>query len=337
MAPDAAAWRGFTAVFAWASALVFAGLLGFVAALDPYDTGRFALVNWPGVPAQGPRTAAASRARDPAFDGAVLGNSYVQMLSPADLSAGTGIPFVTLAIPGTGPREQFRLLDYLLRHRARPLRALVWGIDPFWCRPDPAMPTWLPFPFWLYDPSPWTYLAGLVRDQSLEDASKRLGQVLGLSRRPLARPDGYADYDEGLVWTRERHGAFWGGARVPSTVPNESDRFPALDALGAALDRLPADLPVVLLRPPVAAPALPEPGSDLDRSERACRSAMARLAEGRPSVTLVDWRVDRPEVHVPENFIDPTHYRSAVARAVEADVARALSAAPGGSRREGPR
>jgi hypothetical protein len=303
--------------------VVFAALLGFVVAVDPYDTGRFALLKAQGVPAQIPRTAHASRGRDPAFDAAVLGNSHVQILAPAELTRLTSIPFVSLAVPGIGPRETFLLLEYFLRHRVRPARAVVVGIDPYWCRADPGMPHWLPFPFWLYERSALGYLAGIVRDQSLDDSFKRLLWALGWSKRQRARPDGLWDYDETFVWQPARHGPMF-RAPVPSGILNETGRFPAIEALGRALDGLPKDLAVILLLPPVHAVALPQAGSALARSEQACRAALGDMARGRSSVAVVDWRVDRPEVRVPENFIDPTHYRSAMARAVERDVAAAI-------------
>lgn len=339
-AHPARTWRGFAIGLLAVAAAGYAMLAAGLVALDPYDTGRFALVRKPGVAAQGPRTADASRGRDPAFDGAVIGNSHVQLLSPAELGRRTGLEVVSIAIPGTGPREQMLLLDYFVRHRTRPARAVVLGLDGFWCTRDEALAPWNPFPFWLYDRSAWRYVAGLARFQTFDDAVRRIQYVAGFGRNRRARPDGYWNYDEGLVWRRERHGGFWESGRAPSTIRNESGRFPALEALAAALDRLPAGVALVLLRPPVSAPVLPEPGSDLDRSERACRDAMARLAAGRPSAALVDWRVDRPELHEPENFIDPTHYRSAVARLVEADVAaalRRLSARPGGPPPAAPR
>lgn len=316
-------WRRFVLAFAAGTILVFAGLLGFVVAVDPYDTGRLALLKAPGVPAQIPRTAHASRGRDPAYDAAVLGNSHVQILAPEELTRETGIPFLSLAVPGIGPRETFLLLDYFLRHRVRPARAIVLGIDPYWCRDDPGMPSWLPFPFWLYERSLWGYLVGIVRDQSLDDSFKRLFYAFHLSKRVRARPDGLWDYDETFVWNPERHGPMF-RAPAPSGLLNETGRFPAIEALGRTLDALPKDLAVVLLLPPVHAVALPLPGTALARSEAACRTALAEMAKGRPSVAIVDWRVDRPELHVPENFIDPTHYRRPVAREIERDVAAAI-------------
>ena len=315
-------WRRFALAFVATAVVAFASLAAFVVAVDPYDTGRFALLKARGVPSQAPRTAHAGRARDPDFAAAILGNSHIQLLSPDELTRRTGIPFVSLTVPGTGPRETFALLDYFLRHRATPARALVLGIDPPWCRPEVDMPTWLPFPFWLYEREPWRYLAGIVRMGSLEDAARRVAFAVRPTKR--ARPDGYWNYDEGFVWQTERHGPLF-AAPAPSGTLNETGRFPAIAALGRELGRLPADLPVVLVRPPVHAVALAEPGSALGRSEEACREALVRMAGERPSVAVVDRRVDAPEIRVAENFIDPTHYRGQIARALERDVAAAIA------------
>lgn len=318
------AWTRFLQGFAVAAALVFAPVFAGLVAIDPYDTGRFGLVRKPGVPAQGPRTADASRGRDPAFDGAIIGNSHIQLVSPAELAAATGIPFVSLAIPGTGPREQLALVDYFLRNRIRPAGALVLGIDDFWCTPDPALPLSRPFPFWLYERSPWRYLAGLVRWQVFDEAIRRVQYVAGLSRQPRARPDGYWNYDEGSDWRPDAEDAI-PTLRLTVTRPNATGRFPALEALGARLATLPAGLPVVILRPPIIATALPDPATPAGSQEAACREALAVAAAGRPGVTILDWRVDRPETRRLENFRDHTHYRSGLARDVERDIAASLA------------
>lgn len=330
-APSGAAWRGFAAAFAAAAAVVYVALVAGLLALDPYDTGRFALVRTPGLAVQGPRTAGASRGRDTRFDGAVIGNSHVQLVSPARLAESSGIPFVSLAIPGTGPQEQLLLIDYFLRHRTRPARALVLGIDEFWCTKDETLATWNPFPFWLYGRSEGRYVLGLARFQTFDDAIRRIQYITGTGRHVRARPDGFWDYDETFVWLDERHGAFV-RQRSPSGVLNETGRFPALDALATRLAEVPRDLPVVLVRPPVALMSLAEPGTPLARAEAACRARLQGVAAGRPGTALVDWRVDRPEVHEDRNFIDPTHYRTPVARALEQDIAAALPrpARPGG-------
>ncbi|MDB5592396.1 hypothetical protein [Enterovirga sp.] len=323
-------WRGFACGFLATAALLYVALVAGLVALDPYDTGRLALARKPGVVLPGPRTADASRGRDPAFEGAVIGNSHVQLLSPAELSAQTGIPFVSLAVPGTGPKEQLVLLDYFLRHRIRPARAVVLGIDHFWCTADATLAPWNAFPFWLYDRSSWRYVAGLARYQTFDDAIRRIHYLLGSSRARRVRPDGYWNYDEALQWRPEVHGVSV-MKRVPAVQENATGRFPALDALRQALDGLPPGLHVVLVRPPVVATALPESGTEADEQDRQCRKALVQAADGRPAVRVLDWRRDEPATRVPEHFLDRTHMRSPLARLVERDIAAelaGLSAAP---------
>lgn len=315
-----ATWLGVTAL------VLFAVLAFLCVALDPYDTGRFALLRSPGTVDRGPRSANASRARDSAFDGAVIGNSHIQLVSPASLGDATGIPFASLIVPATGPGEQLIVLDYYLRRRLRPARALVIGTDGTWCTGNPALPFWKPFPAWLYDASPWTYLVGLLRYDTLKRLPRRVALAAGRARR--MRADGYWDYEEYRVWRAEAVMPIL-ERRDVSTVPNTTGRFPALDALASRLDRLPPGVAAVLVRPPVYVNTLPEPGTEAARSDEGCRQALLGLAATRPNVRIVDWRIDRPEVREPQNFFDMTHYRAPVARAMEADIATAIRGAQG--------
>ena len=316
-----APWRAFVRTFAAVAGLAFVGLVAAAVALDPYDTGRFALLRKPGVLDQGPRTANASRGRDPVFDGAIIGNSHIQLVSPQELTQATGIPFVSLIVPGTGPREQFATLDYFLRTRARPARALVVGLDGFWCTDDPALPIWNPFPFWLYDPSLAAYVRGLVRYATLGKMVDRLSVAAGRGKR--ARPDGYWDYEQYRAWQQDAIASTL-ALRDVSLAKNTTGAFPALDGLAQHLARIPADVSVVLVRPPVYVTALPDAGTPDATVEEGCRAAMRRVAAGRARTVLVDWRTDRSETRAIENWFDHTHYRAAVARALEADIAAAL-------------
>jgi hypothetical protein len=65
-----------------AAATLAAGTIMTAYILDPFDSGRSTVFAKPGVRPQGPRTAAASRGRDQAFDGA--------MVQPAGANAPTG-------------------------------------------------------------------------------------------------------------------------------------------------------------------------------------------------------------------------------------------------------
>jgi len=91
------------------------------------------------------------------------------------------------------------------------------------------------------------------------------------------------------------------------------------------LDRAAPEVPVILVRPPNFASALPIPGSPGAAADAACLGAFSALAAGRPRTVLVDWRTDRPENREPDNYFDHTHYRLGIARLVEADIAAALA------------
>jgi hypothetical protein len=321
-----AIWRRFATTLVAATILLFGGLAGIAVVLDPFDTGRFAVVRVRGVPDQGPRMAHASRGRDPQFDGAIIGNSHIQLVSPERLGSATGIRFVSLTVPATGPREQFALLDYFLRHRTSPVRALVFGIDAYWCTPDPELKNSTPFPFWLYDPSPITYLGGLIRYDTLERLPQRVQYALGLSGRRRARPDGYWDYEQDARWPAATAAVEVRLAnRGTAGAMNLTGRFPAIDKLGLTLSRLPADLDVVLVRPPAYITAQPEPGTPAVQADAACLAALQRAAAGRPRTTVIDWQVDRPENRRADNYLDHTHYRGTLAKAVESDIVQALS------------
>ena len=197
VASDASRWRRL--LWRYAAITLAAGLaLGvLVLVLDPYDTGRFALLPAYGVADFGPRLASASIARRQDVDAAIFGNSTVQLLDPARLSRLSGRNFVSLAVPGTGPVEQLALADWFRRHH-RSQSALVFGIDASWC--TTADPTKLshPFPFWLYSSDRFDYAVNMMRYKSFEAVLRRLKLLAGYER--MAQSDGYRDYDTGNPW-----------------------------------------------------------------------------------------------------------------------------------------
>lgn len=324
-AGDAALWRRFAATFVGAAALTVIAVLGAVIVLDPYDTGRGPIDWGVGVSPQGPRTANASRGRDPAFNAAVIGNSHVQLLSPERLSAETGLSFVSLIVPGTGAREQVAMLDWFIRHHEGTARAVVLGIDEFWCEGDPALPLRHPFPFWLYDADVLSHLKGLLRFDVVERLGERLAFLAGYGER--ARPDGYWDY------TPEYLGMGYDGADKvkdlsvprPTMQADPTGRIPAAALLREVVEGLPPDLVVVLISPPVFVAGLPAAGSEAAANESRCLATFAALAAERPQTVWIDRRTDGPENRDPANFFDQTHYRASLARDIEAVIAREVS------------
>jgi len=317
---DAGRWRRWLAAYAAASVVLGAVLAAGLLALDPYDTGRFALLPSRGVPDFGQRLAFASIARRPEADTAILGNSTIQLLDPRRLSELTGRTVVSLAVPGTGPREQLAIAEWFVRHHAEGAPMLVFGIDAAWCTTESPVPLTNPFPFWLYGRSRLDYALDMMRFQSLEAAWRKLELLAGRGR--AARRDGYHDYDTGHVWhDPEFPEPAPAAARAKAAAPGD---FTAPPLLRAFLAGLPAADRVVLLIVPRHESALPPEGSAAAETIAACKAAYATIAAGRPGTRLLDFLVDDAMVRADENFWDQIHYRGPVARAIEDRLAVAL-------------
>jgi hypothetical protein len=276
----------------------------------------------------GPRTAAASRGRDPSFNAAIIGNSHVQLLSPERLNAQTGLAFVQLSIIATGPKEMFPVLDWFMRHHPNS-RAIVIGADRLWCAPELASWDNAPFPFWLYSSTMLDYARGLLRFAVLQELPSRAAYLL--AKHPArARPDGYWDYEPahiaaGYITDPARRAALERGS--DDYLRNPTGRFPAAERLREVMADLPAETAVVLVFPPTYRSLLPAPGSPGDTDNRACKAALGEALAGRPNRAVVDWRrLDRSELHDPSLFFDWTHYRQELARVIEREVAAKLVA-----------
>lgn len=322
-----AGWTGFTTTLLAAAALFSAAFLGTAFLIDPYDTGRTPLKLKEGLRAQGARTSLASRGRDPQFTGAIFGNSHLQLVSPERLREKTAIPFVSLIAPGTMPKEQLATIDWFLRHhRQVPPKAIVLGIDQYWCTPDPTLPNERPFPFWLLSRSTLDYVIGLMRYDLIEEIPRRFAYLTS-SKAERGRPDGYWNYDADYE-SRGVHNRPGLQARLEEPVTTGGDNidgpFPGATALEELMKSAPAETALILVRPPVYVSALSKPGTPDAAADAACRKAFAELADRRPNTTLIDWRVDRPVLHDPNLFFDYRHYRQPIARLVEADIADAL-------------
>lgn len=325
---DETRWAACARAFLTAAVALLAGYLALAYALDPYDSGRSRLFSVGAVRPQGPRTAAAVRGRDPVFEGVILGNSHIQLIEPARLSDLTGIPFVQLSVPATGPGEQFVLLDWFLRHHPRP-RALVIAADDFWCTSDPRLPNDKPFPFWLFADGTALYLRGLLRWSVLEEIPDRVAWLLGKRRETAAR-DGWWDYEKdylGLGFGRDARRIAQREAPVPDTPQAgyaAGPSFPAAERFAQIAAQLPPETPLVLVFPPVYASALPRAGTPREEAEQACKAAVAGAVRRHRRSAVVDWRRDRPELHDSKLFFDQSHYRHPLARQVTADIAEAI-------------
>jgi len=309
------------AVFVAAFATIIAG--GLVV-LDPYDTGRFSLFGEHEVADFAPNFTAASLAREPAFDAAILGNSTSELLDPARLTALTGLRFVSLSIYGTGPVEQLAVARWLVRHHQHPgeaLKALVIGLDTKWCRGDGRLEQLNPFPFWLYSDSWLTYVTHLVNLKAFEAAEQRVELLLGLT--PPVRADGHRKgYEAGRVWDASIPAADF-VAGTGGFDPLGSN-FAAADQLSDLFREVAPETEVVLLFVPRHHSSLLPPGSEAARDEDACKARYGSLAARRPRTVVVDLLQDGPIAREDRNFWDRVHYRAPIARLIEADIADAL-------------
>lgn len=315
-------------MFVAGAAALLGGILGAAYAIDPYDTGRSALFEKRGVRPQGPRTSNASRGRDPAFDAAIFGNSHIQLVSPERLGGLSGLSFVQLSVPATGPKEQLVLADWFLRHN-RGARALIIAADVLWCTGDPTLANAKPFPFWLYSRKPLEYVSGLLRYDIIEEIPRRIAFLLS-PNAARARADGYWDYeatyrqlgyaDNAAIRARLEQ-------RADPYVTNETGRFPAADRLRDLVRALPPDRALVVVFPPNYRTALPQPASAAAAVDRNCKAAIVEALAGRRNTAVVDWRIDRPETHNADWFFDHTHYQHPIAVRLEKDIADALERA----------
>ncbi|MBV9971188.1 MAG: hypothetical protein JO228_14475 [Xanthobacteraceae bacterium] len=311
-------WRRFALTFLG----VFGGALGFLylalLVVDPYDTGRFPTFMKPGVVDEGQRTSNASHGRDPRFTAAVIGNSRGQMLDPAKLSAATGMNFVQLTTPASGPVEQMTMLRYFMQYHRR-IDAVILTIDERWCGHDRSLPIILPFPFWLYR-GDLEYLSHFFSTRALTFAARRIKMELGLVPADDAR--GYQDYETGHY--RNFHPGPLRPVETREVAPLGTP-FAGFDLLDPVLAELPATTRVVFLMSPVYQVWLDELDPQMIADLPRCKTEVAARAAARPNTTLLDYFHESPISHDAENFMDTQHFRLNIARLLEARIVEALN------------
>jgi hypothetical protein len=313
-------WRHFSRLFLSMFFGVLAAIFISLLLIDPFDSGRSPFSIVAGVFDGDPRIAGASLGRDPRFNSAVLGNSHGQALNPTRLSLATGLSFVQLTVPGTGPREQLTLLRWFVDHHAK-VGGIVLVVDEWWCGQDPNLPLQLAFPFWLYGGF-LDYLPHLLSPRALDRAGRRLGLALGFYAR--SDPTGFMDYEADRTWAFSPGTSEPPSAQSPSTLVGPL-AFPAIERLAAAVADLPPTVPVVIVIPPVFYTSLPLNGSSAAVRFTQCQAALTRSAGQRPHGELLDFRVESDLTRDPRNFMDATHYRSEIAHMMEKRIAATLA------------
>jgi hypothetical protein len=295
-------------------------VLALMVVVDPYDSGKLGLLGINGVDNRLTQITAASRARDPDFSAAILGNSTAQMIDPVALSRATGLRFVQLYMTGSIPREQLAVLDFFLRNH-RQVGALVIAADPGWCVHARPTEEGAPFPYWLYDKSVVTYAVRLISWQAIEQAFQRLS--IGLGQRQRMNPDGFVSYED--IWPPGQFKEIgWPRDPVPALSAEMRATFPEIAALGDIVRKLPANVPIVIFVPPTFAATVPKPGTETALERSACDAALRKIVAGRPRSNFVSYRVDNELTRDRDNFVDFIHYRPKLARAIEQGIVASL-------------
>lgn len=325
-------WRQFLATFCAAAILVGAVLLAFVVIVDPYDTGRFTPLRVYGMPKNSPRLVTASIARNPALDGAIIGNSTIQMLAPRRLEALTGEKLAQLSVPGVGPVEEITILHWFRRWHPAP-KVIVIGLDySSWCGRGfvfSRVHILDPFPFWLYSTNT-EYLAKVLSFRTLGDGFSRLRMWLGeLPPIDPMRVDDYdigRTYDIGAVHARlalaEHEGNRPETARVD--LGNAAPAGAAFNYLRAALNRFPSATRKVLVFTPAYTGTLPH-GGNWEGNIAACKQRANTTAAALANTTILDFLRPSPMTDDEANFWDGIHYRRPVAEAIERVIAVVLA------------
>ena len=328
-------WRRLLALYAASVAALGIAAAALLLGADPYGTGRLAWRAERAVPDFGPRFSAVYLGRQSRFDTAIIGNSTIQLVDPARVSAASGKRVVSLTVPGSGPLEQLAIAEWFLTHHpADAIGGFVFGIDGTWCEADGELRLSNPFPFWLYSASVADYAVNMMSLRSLGAVTKEAKLSLRPSPPRPHRTDGYNDYEADRVWNADAvHrllAGFEQGFAAEAIVAGDDGTvtaFAAFPRLGDFLRRLPARVPVVLVLPPRFRAALPKTGRAA-AVELACQGEVVALAEGRPFTHLIDF-LQRPEIMDDEaNFWDDIHYRAPVARMIEAEIAAAFRDSP---------
>ena len=156
---------------------------------------------------------------------------------------------------------------------------------------------------------------------AIEHVGQRIS--IGLGWRKRGRPDGYFSYED--IW----HPGVFRETNLPwDPVPAQSaevrESFPEIALLGAAVKRLPANVPVVLAVPPTLASVVAKPGTPAAADREACNAALKRVVAGRPNSNFINYRVDNALTRNRDNFADFIHYRPILAHKMVEGIADSI-------------
>lgn len=284
---------------------------------DPY--GRWGYRSSAEMPNLGERELLVSRALDPQFDAAIVGNSTSIPMQPEVLDRLTGYRFVSLSMSGSQSPAALTAATFFLRHH--PLaKVVIIGLDDSWCTQGDDVEETHPFPYWLWG-NDAQYLFGLATHLSWDTIR------VARTEREHNRIDGYHPYDEAF----HEHGfddvemvrAKLDKAKRPvQSFYLPPYRFEPPESLRGLLASAPDSVTFVLLWTPRYISIQPVEHSTAAAVDAACKQQVAELAS--PRVRIIDWSRRRQEDLDPANFYETNHYRETLAIKIEQEIAEAI-------------
>lgn len=329
-------WKRFITVFAG----TFCGCLAVVAALialiDPLAISPLRVLSDEIVPLTNRRYIVPSIVRSGRYDSFIVGTSTVHTLDPMEVAKLLPGHYANLALLGSSPYEQSRVVELIARSSHRP-GTILWGLDQNWCADNAASARAGPevLPDWLYDDSGWNDFANVFNWYTLDLVRRKLEQAF----RPQAqrvRADGFLHMlPADTAYDADKARKLIYGSSAPQKfeareyeAPHSSSRQTALrpgpTVLANALDALPIRMRVVLVLMPAHAAVLLPAGSEQARALAECKSDIASVVAKREG-----WLLDAMWANVwtvnDENYWDGLHYRDHLRSELIAAIAGALT------------
>ncbi len=298
--------------------------------IDPYGNVPFSLVLDRAPISTNQRFSYPSVARDPAFDSVIIGSSTLRLLDPDNLNQRLDAKFANLAMNSATAYEQMKIYDLFMRHHLE-TKFTVIGIDDSWCKREAAFVkyTFRKFPEWMYDDNRWNDLLYLYNDKSIENVVRLLEYLHGI-REPKYEKNGFRDFTVDFgnynrdVVRKRLYPKGISETVLPGAMKPSSDhptwRFASHLLLEAALAKhAERSTQTVLV-------FVPMHGAYLAKSADVypeCKTRMLQVAS-RSNSRVIDFMINSTITANDDNYWDPLHFTSEVARIVEGDIAHEL-------------
>lgn len=329
-------WRRFSTIFLATAATLLAGVMTFVAAMDPWRVFPLLHTDAPHfIPKDSQRYLYPGLVRSNRYDAALIGNSTAMMLDPERLGRLIGDHFMNLAMAAALPWEQMEMTRLLMAADPPP-RTILFTMNSIWCNPSaaPAPLDEARLPLFLYRPYPGLHLTRLFNVRTIGLSFRVLRHDLGFAPAEV-RADGYLPFlppDATYDGATARKSIYPRGPVDLSPVSppepvlletSRSWRFGDVERLGELVARMPHATRVIFAFMPGHVASMGRPGSVEAAMEQTCKEAIARVAAARET-SLIDFHIRSSVTLDDASYWDQLHYREPIARRIEAAIATAL-------------